>query len=368
MGKSLPPLIAYVVFCGNLFAQEALHFEAAYQYHLGEMKVPRAREDEAVLPNPSLEKALQYLDTAALIWVRQAGCVSCHTAGTYMLVRSQLTIPPNPPFKEIHEFFIDVLSRYESNSAEWFRSGSNSEQVIYTAAGLAEWDAHVEGRTSAATDRALRIMLRTQLDTGTWNADVCWPPLESSAYQAATIAARALAVAPGWLDTLADADLRRRVTLLKSYLKSASAQNDYDRVSLLWTAARLSGLLTDAERDRIIQIILRQQRPDGGWSVRSFSKPEAWGDGSRARRLRAENDSGAPPSDGHMTGLAIIVLRESGIPSTDAHIQRALSWLRANQRVSGRWWTRSLNTDTWHFITFSGTAYPLLALWLCGER
>jgi hypothetical protein len=32
---------------------------------------------------------------------------------------------------------------------------------------------------------------------------------------------------------------------------------------------------------------------------------------------------------------------------------------------TGRWWTRSLNTDTHHYITYSGTAYPLLALALC---
>ncbi len=366
-GSSAARLVAILGFLGSLFAQ-IVPFEPPYQYHLGEMNIPRAQEDEAVLRNRSLEKALQYLDTSALIWVRQAKCVSCHTAGTYMLVRSQLMIPPGPPSKEIHEFFVNVLARYESNSAEWYRTGSNSEQVIYTAAGLAEWDAHMEGKTLPATGRALRIMLRAQLDNGTWPADVCWPPLESSAYHAATIAARALAVAPGWLDGLTDVDLRQRVVRLKSYLRSPSAQNDYDRVSLLWTATRMPGLLTEAETTRIVETIYRYQRPDGGWSLRSFSKPEDWGDGSRASRLYAEAESDGPPSDGHMTGLAIIVLRETGVPANDLRIQRGLSWLRTHQRESGRWWTRSLNTDTWHFITFSGTAYPLLAFSLCGEH
>ena len=41
---------------------------------------------------------------------------------------------------------------------------------------------------------------------------------------------------------------------------------------------------------------------------------------------------------------------------------KSIEWLQKNQRESGRWWTRSLNTDSWHFITYSGTAYPLLAL------
>ena len=33
--------------------------------------------------------------------------------------------------------------------------------------------------------------------------------------------------------------------------------------------------------------------------------------------------------------------------------------------MSGRWWTRSLNTDKFHFITYSGTVFPLLALDAC---
>jgi len=68
-----------------------------------------------------------------------------------------------------------------------------------------------------------------------------------------------------------------------------------------------------------------------------------------------------------MTGLAVIVLRDAGIPADDKRIQAAVHWLKTNQRESGRWWTRSLNTDTYHFITFSSTGYSLLALAKCGE-
>ena len=66
-----------------------------------------------------------------------------------------------------------------------------------------------------------------------------------------------------------------------------------------------------------------------------------------------------------MTGLAIIALRKAGVPASDARIQRGVQWLLTNQRASGRWYTRSLNRDGWQFITYSGTAYPLLALALC---
>ena len=74
-------------------------------------------------------------------------------------------------------------------------------------------------------------------------------------------------------------------------------------------------------------------------------------------RLKEEPEFGAPPSDGHMIGLAIIILREAGVPAGDARLQKGVEWLKSNQRASGRWWTRSLNTDAWHFITYSGTAF-----------
>jgi squalene-hopene/tetraprenyl-beta-curcumene cyclase len=63
--------------------------------------------------------------------------------------------------------------------------------------------------------------------------------------------------------------------------------------------------------------------------------------------------------------MAIVTLREAGVPAADPRIQRGLAWLTRHQRVSGRWWTRSLNTDRQHFTTYSGTAFPLLALSLC---
>ena len=99
--------------------------------------------------------------------------------------------------------------------------------------------------------------------------------------------------------------------------------------------------------------------------VYSFALPEEWGRGTRAEKLRSEIEFGFPQSDGHMTGLAIIALRKAGVPASDPRIQRGVNWLLNNQRASGRWWTRSLIRDGWQFISYSGTAYPLLALSLC---
>ena len=45
-----------------------------------------------------------------------------------------------------------------------------------------------------------------------------------------------------------------------------------------------------------------------------------------------------------------------------APVRRGLGWLRTNQRVSGRWFTHSLNWDSGHSISNAGTAYAVMAL------
>ena len=45
-----------------------------------------------------------------------------------------------------------------------------------------------------------------------------------------------------------------------------------------------------------------------------------------------------------------------------------VKWMRANQRASGRWYTRSLNNDKAHYIANAGTAFCVLALSEAGEK
>ena len=71
------------------------------------------------------------------------------------------------------------------------------------------------------------------------------------------------------------------------------------------------------------------------------------------------------PSDGFGTGLVVYVLRQAGLPATHEAIQRGIAWLKGNQRESGRWFVRSLNTDKFHYITNAGTSFAVLAIKAC---
>jgi len=270
------------------------------------------------------------------------------------------------PQSVLREFFVSTLQRQLSAEPSTLQSDIGPAQVVYVAAGLAAWDANVAHRLSPQTGQALELMFRLQRDNGAWISNDCWPPFESSAYQLATIAASAAGMAPGWLNTEEAGDDKARLDRLKRYLREErSLQGDYDRTALLWAASKLPGLLDTSTTGELMAMVASHQRPDGGWSIRTFAAPDQWGKGNRAEKLRSEPEFANPPSDGHMTGLAIMALRGAGLPANDPRLQRGVSWLLHNQRESGRWWTRSLNTDDWHFVTYSGTLYPLIALALC---
>ena len=335
------------------------------QYLHEDIKIPAASADEPLLTTFSLKKAGDYLENGAIAWTRKRKCVSCHTTGTYMQVRPLLSEVLGKPSTEIRNLFVEQLERFQSMDANESREGANPAQVVYIAAGLAEWDRQITGKLSPPTKQALILMLSLQEDNGTWGSETTWPPLESSEFQEATVAAMAVTTAPGWLENLKDEDLRQGVTRLHGYLRETIPPHNYGRVVLLWAATRMPDLIPKSRKKKIVRMIKKHQRKDGGWSIRSFATPEEWGEGNRAEKLREELDFKNPPSDGHMTGLALLVLRAAGVSKEKKFIQRGVEWLKANQRESGRWWTRSLNTEKRHYITYTGTAYPLLALMKC---
>jgi squalene-hopene/tetraprenyl-beta-curcumene cyclase len=340
-----------------------------FQYQFQDIQIPKATADEPVRGQLSTAAAGKYLEQASLAWSGQRNCVSCHTNGTYMTIRPALTPTLGAPNTANRTFFLEQMAKLKEQPVDRLKQSTRPAQVIYIAAGLAEWDAHVTGSLSSETSAALELMFSIQTEEGTWGTLDCWPPFESDAWHEATVAAMAAAAAPGWLEAVRSSTdrphLKAAVEKLEAYLRSDKAPHDYGRVLQLWAAARMPQLLDDARRQQLVEMLWKHQRPDGSWSIRSFAAPEAWGSGNRAARLRAEADLENPAGDGHMTGLAVIVLREHNIAADDPRLQKAISWLSSNQRESGRWWTRSLNTDSWHFITYSGTAYPLLALQMC---
>jgi squalene-hopene/tetraprenyl-beta-curcumene cyclase len=145
---------------------------------------------------------------------------------------------------------------------------------------------------------------------------------------------------------------------VQKYLAQNRAPSLHHKAVLMWAAVKMPVLMAKEERDATIRELLQRQRADGGWSLPSLGE---WN-----RHDGSSNDPDTAPSDAYATGLVIYVLRQVGIRADNAAIRRGVDWLHSNQRESGRWFTRSVNNDKYHFIANAGTAYAVMALKACG--
>ncbi len=140
----------------------------------------RPSPQEAKIPfSPRL--ALDYMEQGAAAWTDDWQCVACHTNGSYMVVRPLMTPQLGPPQKALREFFVSTLQGELAADPADLRPELDSTQVVYVAAGLAIWDAHVTHRLSPETAEALSMMFKLQRADGDWTiSDDNNPPLESN--------------------------------------------------------------------------------------------------------------------------------------------------------------------------------------------
>lgn len=345
-------------------------FGRGHQYKAGAIAIAAAAADEPKVESfnrHSVLAASKYLDEGAVAWVRTRKCITCHTTGTYMAERPGLTKLLGPPRKEVLNNFVNAIYDEPAYKGDfWF---------VWRSLGLAQWDKHVSGQLSDHTAKSLRQMFSRQMKDGSWdiarrNIQI---PHVTTKFELAVQAARAVVAAPGWLDQLEGDELNQRVNRMKSYLRQYQPRNDYERALKLKLASVMPELVIKAEIEEAIAMLRRQQQPDGGWSTRRMSEGSTWSIGKTRRideLLKSEPDAYAPGSDPYMTALAIVLLRESNIPTKDEQIQRGIAWLKTNQRQSGRWWMKSLSfagNNQKNFTTYISTAQALRALSLCGE-
>jgi squalene-hopene/tetraprenyl-beta-curcumene cyclase len=312
--------------------------------------------DEPRAKSVSLAAAARFLDAAAVNWTRERKCGTCHTNVPYLFARATLNDAPSEGAALVRRFFEDRIAHWD-DEAKAAKPRFDAE-VVVTAVALAFHDAQTSGKLHPLTCKALDRMWMLQRADGSWNWLKCaWPPFEHDDYFGAVFAAVGTSIAPE--DYHRTEAAQKGLGKLKAFLRKTPAPSLHHKAWLLWASMKLDGFLTTAECQQTVKDLLALQRDDGGWSLASLGD---W-KGHDGRK----NDTNAP-SDGYGTGLVVYVLRQAGTPAKDEAIQRGVRWLQTNQRVSGRWFTRSLNTDRAHYITNAGTAFAVLALTACMEK
>jgi squalene-hopene/tetraprenyl-beta-curcumene cyclase len=308
---------------------------------------------EPVAPVASMARAAAFLDEVSVNWTRQRQCGTCHTNYPYLMARPALKGGDAPAMVEVRRFFEDRVAHWDDDGKaarpKW------DAEVVATAAALAINDAATTGRLHPLTRKALDRTWTVQKPSGGFDWIKCdWPPYEHDDYFGAIVAALGAGHAPdGYARSPA---AQAGVARLRAYFAENPPPDLHHATMLLWASTRLEGLVTAERRRSTIERLRALQQPDGGWCLPSLG---AW-----KRHDGTPNDPRSP-GDGYATGLAVFVLRQAGVPAADPAIRRGVAWLLSHQRASGRWFTRSVNTDKYHYITHAGTAFAVLALRAC---
>lgn len=302
-------------------------------------------KDEPIAAEFSLEKAYSFLDSAALTWQKQRQCFTCHTNYAHLYARPAAS-ENDSAAHEVRRFAEELITkRWVENGPRW------DAEIVATGAALAFNDAATTGKLHPLSRQALDRMWTVQREDGGFTWIKCnWPPMESDDHYGATLAAIAVGTAP---EEYAKTEAAQKgMAKLREYMKTNPGPTLHHRAMVLWAATLNEGILSDAEKQTIIDQLLALQKPDGGWGLATL------GDWKRAD----DEPQDKVTSDGYGTGFVLYVLRRSGIPANDPRVQKGVTWLKSNQRQSGRWFTRSLFKDSKHYITHAGTAFAIMAL------
>jgi squalene-hopene/tetraprenyl-beta-curcumene cyclase len=345
--------------------------------------------------------AAAYLDARMDLWFAngtklktgdtQTACVSCHAGLAYALSRPVLrrVMHVDTPSTQEARLIDETTRRVETYSThqvlydfnERRQIESRGTEAVLNAVILTSADAARNLREpSAAAKKALARLWETQRPDGRWDwLEFGLEPWETTeaVYHGATFAAFAVGTAQGQRDAVATAGIVR----LRAYLSNNyQAQHLYNRTWALLASTRLKRVVTDAQRDALIDDLVRAQRDDGGWSLEAMG-PWKWS--KVAPPVKSPGDLDASllmQSDGYATGLVVYTLKQAGVATSHAAIAKGIRWLESNQRavavsdVPGRaWHAHSLNYDREHggekgepwrrlFMSDTATAFAILAL------
>ena len=308
-----------------------------------------ARPDEPLRGEFSLDAAVACLDDAALTWQRDKKCFACHS--NYAFLETRPLVSWKTP---VHD---ELRAKLEELAANPRQVSFRVMEGVMAACVLAQNDALTTGKLHPVTRQSLDYMWTLQRADGGFDWEKSnQPPSEIDDHFGATMAVIGVGVAPDGYAATPTA--RAGLDKIRQYLMHTPPVNLHQRSMLLLGSLHVDGMMTEAERKTLVADLFAVQKQDGGWNIVSL--------GNWQRHDGKPDDTQS--SDGYGTGFSIYVLRQAGVPADDPRIQAGIAWLKANQRASGRWFTRSQWEDSRHYLSRQGTAFAIRALVACGER
>ena len=340
------------------------------------------------------QAAAHYLDDREIYWQgwdraqKDHGtlCVSCHTQATYGMASPALRSPlgesgPSPAeqvmlasIQKRVSMWKDAVPFYnDAQSGAGKEVESRNAESVLNAIILSSYDqntGHLSQTSRTAFANAWALQSTSGPTTGAWVwQNFHYTPWESpeSEYHGAALMAVAVAKAPDHYRD--DPKIAANLTALSGYLSSHfEAQPLLNKVVALWASNWFPGILTAAQRAKLLDDLYARQRADGGWSLTDLG---TW--------KRVDDTPLETRPDGYATGLLVLVLKETAAanprvnPRIQARAQKPIAlgvaWLLANQdKTTGAWpaWSLNKNRDpksnTGKFMSDAATSYAVLAL------
>jgi squalene cyclase len=262
----------------------------------------------------AVEKSLPLLQHADVVFLKSAGCVSCHNNSLFLMTAAAARK------KGFHVDETALQSQLKTNGTyiESWRQRELQDIPIpggidttsYILVGLAA----ANYPPDAATDAMARYLIRHQSPDGEWRIAGHRPPIESSDIEATAVAVRSL---QSYAPELLKAEYAKAVERGAAWLANAQPRTTEDHVfqllGLTWVRAK-KDVMQKAARN-----LIALQRPDGGWSQLPTLA-----------------------SDAYATGQALTALAESGgLPVSDPVYRRGVQFLLNSQLEDGSWYVRT---------------------------
>jgi ankyrin repeat protein len=276
------------------------------------------------------------------------GCVGCHHQPLMARSFAALRAANQKPDERLRRVFMDamvanrpfMLSNYPQMVS---RGGDYDETLAQTEAMIALGEP-----ANPTTDAILHYLAARQQPDGSWSfAGNARPPMETGGISRTAFAMRALK-AFEW--PARRPEFEERIARARTWLLAAHPVTRYeaaDRIAGLQAAGASKGDL-----EKAVAALIKEQRPDGGWSQTPYLE-----------------------SDAYATGAVLSTLyREGLIKGSDPVYTRGTAYLMKTQFPDGSWYVRSRSPklqpyfqsafpydhDQW--ISTSATAMAVMAL------
>jgi hypothetical protein len=251
----------------------------------------------------AVEAALVPLKKGASGHAEQKACFACHNQATPMLAFATAKARGFAVSADLFESQDEHVAGFLESNRERFKDGRGTGGGAATAAYALftlELAGHEPDETTAAV---AEYLLKNQADRDHWRTGSNRPPTETSDFTTTYLALRALRVW-GSAAKLDAAKVARRLERARGWLVKTPAKDTEDRVF------RLLGLKevgADAkEVSSVAWELVRTQRPDGGWSQLDGGTSDAYATGSA---LVALHESGGLKADApaYRAGVAYLL-------------------------------------------------------------